>query len=233
MIFSQNLFRRPVDDAHNLRDPVARERLAQTVHDGDGAGDGGLVVEVRARRRRGGVELGAMGGEEGLVARDDARSRLEGPQDEGPRRLDAADELDDEIHPVDRLSRVGREEGAVDLGVAGRVDVADEDRADAHEGAGTGREVLGLFAQDADDLRTDGSGAENSDAQFGKRCGHGDSLGNGSDARGADHSQHRRRPHPPSARSTPARVRPDSPPETRLGPRSWIESPVREAAGGV
>ena len=76
---------RAVDDAHDGRDAIAGEGLAQAVHDGDGARDGGLVVEVGSVGCGGLVQLGAVRGQEGLVAGDDRDAPVEGAQHEGAR----------------------------------------------------------------------------------------------------------------------------------------------------
>src|SRR5699024_10259704 len=66
--------RRPVDDAEHLGDAVAGEGLPHAADDRDGAGDGGLEVEVDAAGVGGLVELGTVGGEKRLVGGDDART---------------------------------------------------------------------------------------------------------------------------------------------------------------
>ena len=133
---------RAVHDAHHGRDAVAGEGLAQAVNDGDGARDGRLVVEVGTVGRGGLVQLGTVRGQEGLVAGDDRDALVEGAQHEGARGLNAADQLDDEVHVVDRLGRVGRQQLAVDRSVTRGIHIADEDAAHLHLRARASGEIL-------------------------------------------------------------------------------------------
>ena len=94
---------RAVHDAHDRRDAVAGEGLAQAVNDRNSTRNSGLVVEVSAIGCGGLVELGTMGSQESLIARDDRDALIECTQHEGTGRLDTADQLDDEVHVVDRL----------------------------------------------------------------------------------------------------------------------------------
>ena len=88
---------RPVDDADDPADAVAGEGLPQRAHEGDGPADGGLEEEVDARLHRRVEQLGPVGGEQLLVGGDDRLARLQGGEDEGAGRLDAADDLDDQV----------------------------------------------------------------------------------------------------------------------------------------
>ena len=172
----QDEVRRAVDDAHHRRHAVTSEGLAQAVHDGHGAGDGGLVVEVGVVGGGRLVQLRAVGGEQGLVAGHDRDALGEGTQDERARRLDAADQLDDEVHPVNGLGRVGGQQLTVDRRVARSIHIADKDSADLHLGTGAGGEVLAAGLQDANDLATDGSSAKNANCEDRAGCGHRDDL---------------------------------------------------------
>ena len=151
--------RGPVDDAHDLGDPVAGQGLAQAVDDGDGAGDGGLVVQIGSRGGGGLVQLGAVGREQGLVPGDHGGPLAQGPQHQGAGRFDAADELDDQVHAVDGRGGIGGEQGGVDLHVAGGGGVADQDGADGEPGAGALGEVRARGFEDSNDLAADGSGS--------------------------------------------------------------------------
>ena len=155
----------PVDDAEHAGDAVAGHRLAQRVDDRDGTGDGGLVVEVGAGRGSSRVELGAMSGDEGLVAGDDAGPGLEGRQNEGPCRLDAADELNDQVVPGSDCRGIISEEILGDGNIARRVDVAHGDARDLKARTGSGGEVIGLLDQQTNHLAAHGPGAEDADGE--------------------------------------------------------------------
>ncbi len=100
-----------VDDAEHLGDLVAGERLAQRPQQRDGSGDGGLEVQVDAVARGRLVEGGAVGGQQGLVGRDDARAGGHGRQDQRAGRLDAAHHLDDDVGTARGDGRrIGRDE---------------------------------------------------------------------------------------------------------------------------
>lgn len=98
----------------------------------------------------GGVQGGAVLGEEGLVGGDDGGAVLEGGGDEGPGGLDAADDLHDdvEVAAFDQRGRVGGDQRGVDAlaylvrppyGHAGELD----------RGADAGGEVVGVRRHDA------------------------------------------------------------------------------------
>ena len=163
---------RAVHDAHHGRDAVAGEGLAQAVNDGDGARDGRLVVEVGTVGRGGLVQLGTVRGQEGLVAGDDRDALVEGAQHEGARGLNAADQLDDEVHVVDRLGRVGRQQLAVDRSVTRGIHIADEDAAHLHFRARASGEILAARLKNANDLATDGSGSKNANSKDRTGCRH-------------------------------------------------------------
>ena len=154
-----------VDDAEHAGDPVPGHGFAQGVDHGDGAGDGGLVVEVGVGSLGGRVELGPVGGDEGLVAGDDAGARLEGRQDEGAGRFDAADELDDDVVAGGDGGGVIGEEVSGHRGVSWCVDVAHGDARDLKARTGAGGEVIGLLGEQTNHLAADGPGAEDADGE--------------------------------------------------------------------
>ena len=86
-----------VDDAHHPGDALPHQRLAERPDDRDAARDGGLEEQVDPGALGGLEELGAVLGEQLLVAGDDRLAGLEGGEDEVAGGLDAADELDDEV----------------------------------------------------------------------------------------------------------------------------------------
>ncbi len=59
--------------------PVAGEAVAQRPDDRDGAADRGLVVELGADLLGGREQLGAVGGEQRLVAGDDVGAGVDAP----------------------------------------------------------------------------------------------------------------------------------------------------------
>ena len=163
---------RAIHDAHDRRDAVAGEGFAQAVDDGDGTRDGCLVVEVSAIGCGGLVELGAVGGQEGLIARDDRDALIERTQHEGAGGLNAADQLDDKVHVVDRFSGVGRQQLTINRSISGSIHIADEDLAHLHLRARASREILAARLKDTNDLATDGSGSKNANSKDGAGCRH-------------------------------------------------------------
>ena len=105
-----------VDDAEHPADVVAGQRLAQRAQQRDGAGDGGLVVEVDAVLGGRGVEGRAVLGEQRLVGGDDEAPCSMARRIRRAGRLDAADHLDDDVGPGDQLLGVGGEQRRVDAG---------------------------------------------------------------------------------------------------------------------
>ena len=118
------------------------------------------------------VELGAVRGQEGLVARDDRDALVEGAQHEGARGLDATNQLDDEVHVVDRLGGVRGQQLAVDRSVTRGIHIADEDAANLHFRARASGEILAAGLQDTNDLATDGSGSKNANSEDRTGCRH-------------------------------------------------------------
>ena len=106
-----------------------------------------------------------MGGDEGLVAGDDARTGLEGSQDEGAGRLNASDELDDQVVPGGDGGDVVGEKVPADRGVPRSVDVAHGDARDLKARTGAGGEVIGLLGEQTNHLAADGPGAEDADGE--------------------------------------------------------------------
>ena len=79
----EDVVRRAVDDAHDPLHAVARERVAQRADDRDGAGRGGLVVDLRADLVGGVEDLGTVRGEQRLVGRDDVGAGVDRLQQVG------------------------------------------------------------------------------------------------------------------------------------------------------
>ena len=113
-----------------------------------------------------------MSGEEGLIARHDADSGIEGAQDMSASRFNAADEFNDDVHPVDRFGGVGCQQFRGDLSVARRIGGADENCTDVHPSSRSGGKFLALFGEESDHLGTNCSGTEDAKAQGGELFGH-------------------------------------------------------------
>ena len=145
---------RAVDDAQHARDPVAGQRLAQRAEDRDRPGDGGLVVEVAPGLLGGVEERRPVLGEQRLVGGDDARAVLQRGEDQRAGRLDAADDLDDDVD----VARATRPAASVVSSPRApstsrlRVEAAhgDPDQLDGRPDAGL--EVAGLLLQEAHHL---------------------------------------------------------------------------------
>ena len=163
---------RAIHDAHDGRNAVTRKGLAQAVDDGDGTRDGCLVVEVGTIGCGGLVELGAVSRQEGLVTRHDRDALVERTQHEGAGGLDAANQLDDEVHVFDRLGRVRRQQLSINRSITAGIHIADEDLAHLHFCARASGEILAARLKDANDLATDGSGSKNANSEDGAGCRH-------------------------------------------------------------
>ena len=169
----QDEVRRPVDDSHHHGDAVARERLAQAVDDGHGSRDRRLVVEVGTIVRRGLVKLRAVRGEERLVAGHHRDPLAEGAQNEGACRFDATDELNDDVHGIDCLGGLRRQQLPGDRRVTRCVHIADKHPTNLRLRSRARGEILAARLQDANDLATDGSGAEDANCEDWTGCRHG------------------------------------------------------------
>ena len=135
-------------------------------------GDRGLVVEVAAGLLGGLVDRRPVLGEQRLVGGHDAGAVLQRGEDQRPGRLDAADDLDDDVHVVagDQRGRVGGEQPLGHLDLAGRVEAAYGDADQLDRLADPRLEVTGLLLQEADHLRADRAAAE--DGHLDAHCSH-------------------------------------------------------------
>ena len=93
----QDEVRRAVDDAGDPLDAVRRQAFAQRLDDRDAAGDRGLEAHHHALGVRGREDLGAMVREQRLVRGDDVLAVGDRIEHQRARRLDAADELADDV----------------------------------------------------------------------------------------------------------------------------------------
>ncbi len=146
-----------VDDAHHAGDALAHQRLAERPDDRDATRDGGLEEEVDAGALGRLEELRPVLGEQLLVAGDDRLARLEGGEDQVPRRLDAADELDDQVD----VGVVDDRAGIIGEAIGGEGDgsplgeVAHGDAGDVEVKAGAGGDGGPLGGDQLDERRAD------------------------------------------------------------------------------
>ena len=94
---AEDVVRRAVHDSHDPTNAVAGERLAQWPHERDAATDGGLEQQVDTRTLRRLEQLAPVRGEQLLVGRDHRLACHQCLDDEGSCRLDATDDLDDDV----------------------------------------------------------------------------------------------------------------------------------------
>src|SRR5437588_389165 len=106
---------RPVDDPVDALDVSAGEGLLQDPDDGDHAGHGGLEAKLDVGLVRGLPQLVAALREQLLVGRDHVASRSHRAQYVVARRLDAPDQLDDQLRAfedvLDRSPAAGQHTG--------------------------------------------------------------------------------------------------------------------------
>ena len=156
---------RAVHDPHHAEDLLARQRLAQRPDDRDGAGHRRLVEQVDPGGRRHLGQLGAGGGQQRLVARDDRLAVAQGGLDQLVRRVQAPDQLDHDVDVVARDERggVGADEARVDGRGAGLVRVGDGDPDQLQADAGTGGDVVGAGEEYLGQRAADVAAAEQRD----------------------------------------------------------------------
>src|SRR5581483_10664224 len=116
---------------------------------------------------RGVVERGPVLGEQRLVGGDNTCPALERAQQEAARRLDAADDLDDDVHVVSRDERccVGGEQARVDRKVAVTLRTSYGDTDELEPRADASREIGLVGVQQTHDLAADHTAAEQCDAE--------------------------------------------------------------------
>ena len=163
----KNEVRRAVDDAGDPLDAVGGEAFAQRLDDRDAAGDRRLEADHHALRVRGGEDLGAVVREQRLVGGDDVLAVGDRVEHELSRRLDAADQLADDVD-VGMAHDHGRVVGQVDAGDAPRglaraVERPRGDPADDDRPAGAALDLLLVPAQHVPGAAADGAEAEQAD----------------------------------------------------------------------
>ena len=145
--------------------PVAGEAVAQRADDRDRPADRGLVVQLRADLLGDREQLGSVGGEQRLVGGDDVGARVHGELEVGARRLEAADQLDDDVGTEDQRLGVGGDQVLRDVGGALRLRVAHGDTHQLEAGADAAGEFVAVLEQQGCHLGSHGSGAEDGDTQ--------------------------------------------------------------------
>ena len=164
----EDVVRRAVDDPHDPPDRLAAEALAQRPHERDAAGDGGLEEQVDAVVVGGVEQLDADVGQQLLVRGDDRLAAGQRGGDQLAGRLDAADDLDDDVDVGigdDVVGVAGQHAGRqVDVTVARQV--ADGDAGDLELHARAGLDLLGLGGDQPDERGTDVAAAEDPDADL-------------------------------------------------------------------
>ena len=106
-----------------------------------------------------------MGCQESFITGDDGDSLGECSQNQGSCGFDSSDEFHHDVHPVDGFFGRGGQEGGGDLHIARGIEATNENLGDVHTCTGTCRKIVILFPQNADHLRSDRSGSQDSDAQ--------------------------------------------------------------------
>ncbi len=124
-----------------------------------------LVVHLRAHLVGRVEELGAVRREQGLVGRHDVGSRAERLEEIRACRLDAADELDDDVRAQDERLGVGREELVRKVRVARGIEIAHGDAGELETGPRPVGELGAVFEEEGGDLRTHGTCPEEGDPQ--------------------------------------------------------------------
>ena len=161
-----------VDDAEHPVHRVAGQRLAQRPQQRDGPGHRGLVVQVGPVLPGRAVDLRPALGQQGLVRGDHGLAGLQRGQHQRPGRLDAADDLDHDVHvrAADQRLGIRREQGGVDRGVPAVPDPAHRDAGQLEPGADPQGQVVGLLGQQPGHLGPDHPAAEQGDLQ--RAAGH-------------------------------------------------------------
>ena len=93
----EDIVGRAVHDAHDRQDAVGHQPLLEGLDHRDAAADAGLEPDLHALGGRGCEDVAALLGEQRLVGGDHVLAGLDGLENKGLGRLDAADQLDDDV----------------------------------------------------------------------------------------------------------------------------------------
>ena len=145
---------------------LAAQALAQHPDERDAAGDGRFEQQVDAVVVGGVEQLDADVGEQLLVGGDHRLAAGERGGDQLAGRLDAADDLDDDVDVGigDDVVGVAGEHTGRQLDVALPGEVAHGDARDLERHAGAGLDLLGLGRDQPDERRADVAASEDPDA---------------------------------------------------------------------
>ena len=161
----EDVVRGAVDDAQHAVDLVACEGFAQRAHNRDCPADRGFEEDVDAVLPCGLVDFLTVLGKQRLVGGYDRSAGFDGLEHEGACRLDAANQLDDDIGAGAQLRSITGEQGLVDPRVADRVKRGDAD--DPIVAADAVDQLVMLLNQQTCGLRADGSRAKQRNANGG------------------------------------------------------------------
>jgi hypothetical protein len=159
----EDVVRRPVDDPVHAIDMRGRERLLQDADDRHDARDRGLEAQLHAVLARGRPQLLAVLAEQLLVRGHDVAAGTHRAQDVVARRLEAADELDDEV---------AAGEDRVEVAAAARQDAADLGAQPGDRG-----HVIGALGEQRLERGTDGAVTEQADPEGVRGLRHGRGAG--------------------------------------------------------
>ncbi len=170
----EDVVRRAVDDAHDAVDALAGERLAQRPDERDATRHGCLEQQVDAGLLGGREQVRADVGQQLLVAGDHRLARLERGEHQLACRLDAADDLDDDVDlGVDHdPGGVEREHvlGQLDRTLLGQAPHRHTGHLEEHPGAGG--DGVAAAVDEIDQRRADVAAAQQTDADaFGSHDG--------------------------------------------------------------
>src|SRR5947209_7967514 len=166
----QDVVGRAVDDADDPGDTVTGKRLTQRSQQRDRARDTRLAVEISAATAGHVVKRRPVLGEQCLVGRDHTCAALERCDYQGARRLDASDDLHDEVdvRSCDEVGGVGREQGRVYWQIAHAGGTAYGDAGDVNRCTDPLRQLIAMDVQHPDNFGADNATAQDGDLEW---CG--------------------------------------------------------------
>ena len=211
---------RAVDDAHDAADRLADQRLAQRPDERDATGDRRLIEQVHTRRLGGVGQLATHVGQQFLVGGDHRLAGRERRRDQFASRLDAPDQLDDQVDVIVAHNPGGV--GGDDLRVEGHAALprhrSDRHAAHPQPDAGAGLDRVAVLGDQPDQRRPDVAGAQNAHGDLGRMGG------GGLDCDGA-HGLPRYRPGAPTSEAVwPTASQPVGGQPTSVANRSSIVS---------
>ena len=151
-----------VHDPEHPADLVACQRLAERPQQRDRAGHRRLVVQVSPGLACRLVQHRAVRSDQRLVRGDHGLPGAQCRQQQGPGRLDPADQLDHDVHvrPGDQVHAVSGQQVRVDRDITRPVGDADRHARDLQRRSCPGLQVSGLLGKQPVDLRSDDTAAK-------------------------------------------------------------------------